>query len=95
MADTAMMRPAAPSPSEASVSPLAEVKPAQLPPRFSGKTISVSRAAKMLQCSCERVRNYLAQGELQGYQLVRHGWWKVYYDSVVALLADGRSSADA
>lgn len=48
--------------------------------------ISVSTAAKMLQLSQMTVRRYLEEGILEGYQMAERGWWRVYLDSLEAVV---------
>lgn len=48
--------------------------------------ISVSTAAKMLMVSQMTVLRYLEDGTLAGYQMKERSWWRVYLDSVEALV---------
>jgi excisionase family DNA binding protein len=58
-------------------------KDQMLLPFPSSQTISVSRAARLIECSTKTVHRLIERGFLWAYQLQDGGWYRVSYDSVV------------
>jgi len=49
---------------------------------FESRTLSVVHVAKRLRTSRNTIIRLLESGELRGYRLTAHGWWRVVEQSV-------------
>lgn len=49
------------------------------------KTVSIRWAANHLKISASSVGRLIESGDLMAYQIAKRGWWRVVFDSVVAL----------
>lgn len=52
----------------------------------SSRTISTTRAAKMLDCSPKKVIRLIEMGLITGYRAYEGAWWQVEYESLVTFL---------
>jgi excisionase family DNA binding protein len=62
-------------------------------PKGNRIEVSAGTAAKMLTVKKMTVLRYLEEGRLDGYQRRERGWWRVYLDSVEAMINERQNGA--